>query len=120
MNQKKLVKISFIISIFSTFLILALSLYLEPKTSKISEIKSKSLDEWIRIQGRVLDIKKFRSNDSLQTLTLINIDDYTGSIIVVSRNNLDIKFGQQVEVLGKIIEYEDNLEIEASKIKIIK
>lgn len=120
MEQKKLVKISLIIALLSIFIILLLALNLEPKITKIKDIDKKSLDEWVKIHGRVLDVEKFKSNDSLKTLTLIKIDDYTGSIIVVFRRDIkEIRFGQNIEVLGKITEYKDNLEIEASKIKIL-
>lgn len=114
METRVLLKLSLVVALVSTFIIIILANNLEPNIKKIETINEKSLDEWVKIQGRVTQ------ETDVETLKILTINDGTASINCILRKNPSkISFkDQQVTVLGKIIDYKGNFEIDISEIKI--
>lgn len=117
MNKTILVKTSLIISIIGIFLIILFANNLEPEVSKISSITVKDLDNYIKIQGQIEDFKEILLNNS-EYLELFKVKDDSGSIEVVFRKRISLQTSQEIEIVGKISEYQGSLQIEASKIKV--
>lgn len=116
MDYRKLTKISFVVALLGIILIVLLALNLEPTTRAISSISEKNLDEWVKIQGKVIDIKEIKSNET-EIFDIIRVHDGMDSIDVLSGKVLDLKINYEIEVIGKVSEYKGELQIEASKIK---
>lgn len=74
----------------------------------------KSLDEWIKIQGRVVDEQTF------STLRIITVSDETASINCVLQQNENLSINSKVEVTGKIVEYKGQIEIEVSDLRVLE
>jgi len=112
--------LSLILSIIGIFIIVVLAQILEPKLVKISDIDKKMLDEYAKVQGQVQDIQKIKSPDYHNPIVLIDLkDDSNASITVVWRQDINLTQNQAIQVIGKVSEYQEETQIEASKIKVL-
>jgi RecJ-like exonuclease len=118
-NQKKLIKLSFIISVLGIFLIYLLAINLEPKQVPISSISQKSLEQFVKIQGYVIKPGIIENKSEGYAFTIFKIQDNSGEIEVIFRNSLKLKNLQRVEIIGKVSTYENQLQIESYKIKLL-
>jgi len=109
---ENLLKISFAVAILGTLAIVFLSNNLEPKAVPISGINERMIDEWVNIRGKVIQ------ETDLESMKILTIDDGTASINAVLMGKTNSSFrGVNVEILGKVTEYRNELEIEISRIK---
>jgi RecJ-like exonuclease len=106
MHLTKLALITFLIGLIALFF---LSQNLEPKQVKISDINSKMMDNYVKLQGTVVKIKQF------DTLTSLTVSDNTDNITVICPKT-NISKDSFIEVIGKVQEYNGILEIEAERI----
>ena len=107
MSLAKYALITFLIGMIALFF---LSQSLEPKLVKISDINSRMIDSYVRVQGEVIKAKQ------TDAATLITLNDGTESISVFSPK-LNISVNSSIEVIGKVKDYKGMLEIEAQKIQ---
>ena len=114
MNEKKLLKICFVISIIGIFLLLSLAEFSQPKFYLINDITEKQLDTQIKIEGTITKTK------DLPGLLLFDLKDNTSKMTVVAFKDFEINLtkGYNVSVTGKIAEYNNVLEIIADEITI--
>ncbi len=116
MNENILLKLSLVFSILGILIILFISETSSIDLIKISEITKENLDEKVRIQGII------KTTADTPELLIINIEDETGTIIIILFKNSEeiiLKENQKVEVVGKVMEYKDQLEISVDQIKVI-
>ena len=116
MNENILLKLSLVFSILGILIILFISETSSIDLIKISEITKENLDEKVRIQGII------KTTEDTPELLIINIEDETGTIIIILFKNSEeiiLKENQKVEVVGKVMEYKDQLEISVDQIKVI-
>lgn len=113
MQTKTLFKLSLTVLLISLFLLTILSNSLEPKTIKIININEKMLDEWVKVKGRASEIKTIKTETG--KMTLFKVVDETGSIEVVFYDSINIT--ENVEVIGKVTEYKNKIQLQATKIK---
>lgn len=112
-----LLKISMITALAGIVLLLFFSQNLEPPIIKISEVNERKLDSFVKIQGNIVNIKE------TENLIILKINDTTAEIPVIlyenKQNKEQMNFieNMQIEVIGKVIEYYGEIEIEANKIK---
>lgn len=112
--MKNLLSLSLVSSILGILIISFLANNLEPNLKNISEIDERSLEEVVRVQGKIILVRKY------ETLSVFTLDDGTGKIDVVFYENIGLEKDKTVEVIGKVIEYKGKIEIEANKIKILE
>lgn len=112
MEEKTLLKIALICSIVGVFIIFIFADRLEPSLVSISGISQSFVDKDVKIQGTV---SSFRVTSSV---LMLDVRDETGSIKVVAFDKEDFKAdkNQAVEIIGKVKEYNNVLEIEAKNI----
>ncbi len=103
--------ISLITSIIGISLLLLLSLFVEPKLSTISELRSKQIYQKVKIQGQLISQKAISPS-----FGILKIKDLTGTIEVLLNKNIQIKDNSTLEITGKISEYKENKQITADKI----
>jgi RecJ-like exonuclease len=112
--RKDLKKFSLLLSILLTLAIVLISLLSEPKTTLIENINKKQLDNYVKLNGTIINIENIKSSD--YSFYILRLKDSSDSIDLISNTcNLDIN--QKVEVIGKISEYKNTLQIEVKKIK---
>ena len=106
MKEKTIIRTTFTISFIGIFLILVMGEITEMSITKISELKNKEIDSRVRIDGKVLSVRK------LTGAYLIYINDKTSTIsAIIFEENLDLRKGSDIEIKGKLTEYNKELEI---------
>ena len=107
-----LIKIALATTIIAIALLIVLSQFLEPKIIDISKIDGKMVGENVKVSGTVSQIKQFKT-------TSFAIKDNSGEIYGFSYELLNLTKGDY-EIIGTVNEYRGVLEIEISKMRIIK
>ena len=104
MNEKSLLKISFLISILGIFLLLLVSFLTQPKqVNHYSELK---INNYVKTTGKIISI------NSYQDFLVIKLNN---NITITC--NCNLKANQTVAVAGKVTKYKGNLQIEAEEIE---
>lgn len=104
MNEKSLLKISFLISVLGIFFLLLISNIIQPKPiTNYSELK---LNNYVKTSGKIISINQ--------------IEDF--AIIKLSNNitltcNCKLKANQTIQVTGKVTEYKNQLQIQADRLE---
>lgn len=106
----KIAKLALITSLIGVFLLIILSQYLEPKIRPISEISKSEIGNFVKVSGKVSNIKQTK-------ITTFDLSDKTGEIDIVSFDKINISNNQDLEIIGKVNTYYNSLQIEAREIK---
>ncbi len=114
MKTRSLLKFSLITALIGIYLIIILANTLEPSIIKISDINENMVDEWVRIKGNVTNQK------NIDGLTILTLYDGTAGIHVVMYKKIENFENSEVIILGKIIEYKGEIEVEINKIQVVK
>lgn len=115
MEKKTILNISLISSLLGILLLLLISENLAAKQITVSSITRNYIDKDVVLIGNVSSINK--QGD----LALLKIKDNTGKIdvAVFKSSYLSLKYGDKIEVYGKVAVYNDKLEIIAKSIKLL-
>lgn len=111
MEDKTLLKISLICSIFGILTLIFISHKIEIPITDIKEINKDQLDQKIKIKGEISSITP------LDDLTILIIDDSTGEIKAILFDKIELKQNTIVEISGTIEEYKGEVEIIIDNIK---
>ncbi len=111
--MKSLLIASLVCSLIGLFLIILLANHLEPSLITIKSIDENNLDNFVKVQGTVTEIKE------TEGLSIFTIKDKTNSMKIVSYEKPLLMRNQEIEVVGKVVEYQGTLELEATTIKIL-
>jgi len=97
-------------SLLGISLLFLLSLILQPKLIKISDVSDLSINNQVKLQGQ---LSNFRILNKATNFSSFILKDRTGNITIICNcQNLTGK----LEVQGKIQEYKDKLQVQADKI----
>ena len=115
MKETTLLKISILVSVLGVFSLMVISELSHIELSKISDITKKDLETKVKIQGKLLSIQETPG------LYILTITDFTSTItiIVFKEDPLELKKNSNIEIEGKVTEYQGKLEIIADTIKYI-
>lgn len=105
-------KMTFAITLLGILVLIIISTILQPPLVTIASISSKSLNQNLKISGHVTSSKIFEDSN----FQLITLQDKTGNITITLNSLIKITNNQSLTVMGKVIEYENTLEIQAEKI----
>ena len=105
--------IAFILSLLGILLLLIMVTFSEPKTIEISQINDNHLNENVKLSGNVISVKTFENN-----FTIFTIINNTNKIQVVC-NCPNIIKSQNLEIIGKITKYQNSLQIQADKLRLL-
>jgi len=105
--------ISFIISIIGIFILFLLLINLDIKIIKIKDITNELLNRKVKITGEVVRISNYKAG-----FQLLNVreDMKEIEIFVETGKNISLSKSDKIIVLGKVLEYENKLQIRAEKI----
>jgi len=111
-----ILKISIVIALIGTFILLFLSYVSEPKLIEIKDISKSMLDNFVKISGKI------NSMDNKESIKIIKVEDNSGSIdvIIFEENIINIGKGMNAEIIGKVSEYQGLMQINAEKIRELK
>jgi RecJ-like exonuclease len=107
--MERLTKICLVVSILGIIFLSLISNFFIPDLISISQINPDLLNQKVRVSGEIINLRTY---DDFQILTL---EDHSGKIDVTC--NCNLSKDQDIEVLGKVSEYKENIQIEAEKIK---
>lgn len=112
MKDSTLLKISLILSITGIFVLLFLLEFQEIKSTEIQNITKSKLETQVKIQGIITSIKETPG------LYILNVKDNSSiiPIIIFKETSLTLEKNMQVEITGKVQEYQNKLEIIADEI----
>jgi len=92
------------------FLLLIISINVNPKQIKINEINDKILNKKVQIKGEITNVRTY---DDFQ---ILSINDHTGTIDATLNSYNKFEKNQSVTIIGTIEQYKNNLQIRAEKI----
>ena len=113
MDDKKLTKLSLILSLVGLILIYYITTVIEVKAFAISDIDKSMIDRDVKVSGEIANVIK------TDKVLILLVKDESSSISVVSFDPEEIpkiKEGQFIEVTGKVALYKNKLEIIADSI----
>lgn len=113
MQESTLEKIAFIVTIFGLLSIILITQNYKLEKIPISEIDDKDLDLEVYVEGYITKVV------NTEGVTILNVKDDSGAIMVVAFGNDDSKKfsnGQKVSVRGKVQVYKGTLEIIANQV----
>jgi len=105
----KIAKLALITAILGIIILAVLANTLEPKSLEISKITNSKIGEFIKTEGTITAIKDSK-------IMNFNLADKDSEIRVLYFDKIDLTKGDQIEVIGKINQYYNSLQIEATKI----
>ncbi len=114
--EKKLLKISLIISLIGIFILLFFSSIHQPALIKISKITTNQLNKQIKITGQIIKIKNYPEYE----FQLLTLKDDSGNITITLDKILNLSESKSIIVIGKVSQYKNKLQINANKIIKIK
>lgn len=114
MDEKTLFKVSLIITLIGILILLAVSESIEVNESKISLISKKDIDKAVRLKGKITYIKETPG------LFIFNLEDSSGKIKVIAfkQESFQLEKNSIVEIEGVVKEYNNELEVQADRIKV--
>ena len=109
-----LIKISFAVSIIGILILLFISTISEPDLIPIKEITDKNLNQQVKIQGSIENIKSFKDYDFI----ILSVQDETRKIDVLLDKTPEFVLAknQKITCIGKVSQYQNVLQIQADKI----
>jgi len=117
MREKTLLKIALIISLLGLLGLYIISGNIEIKEKNIEKITLENKDEFVKLRGivnKVIDTEKVAIMEIMQpqeiTVVLFKNEDKT----------IQIKDGNEVEVIGRVGEYEGKLQIVADRLRVVR
>ena len=110
MDEKRLLKFSIIVSLVGILLLFGFSKLIIPKSIEISKIDEMYIEKMVFVEGI---IKSVNINDNR---TIFFLDNST--IMFLAFSKIELNKGDNVAVEGKVLEYNDYLEIIVDKIEL--
>ena len=117
MKEKTLLKIALIASLLGLLILYLISGNIKIEEKNIEKITLDNKDEMVKIKGtvsKVIDTEKVTIIDVLQP------NEITVVLFKNDETETPIQEGNEVEIIGKVDEYEGELEIIAHKARIVR
>ena len=117
MREKTLLKVALIVSLIGLLVLYIISDNIAIKEKTLEKITLENKDEMVKVRGvvsRVTDTEK---------VTIMEITQPTEITIVLFKaenKTTPIEEGNEVEIIGKVDDYEGNLEIIAQRARIVR
>ncbi len=117
MKEKTILKVALIVALVGIIALIGLSLTTEFEEINLAQIEGEGVGNDIKLMGRISNVQEL---DKLTTFT-ISQQEYL-SVIRFKNNNqdLDIKEGDTVEIIGEVSEYQDKEQVIANRIRVLQ
>ena len=114
MKEATLLKIALICSLVGLVVLYFISTKIEVRDYKPA-LLNKNIGDDVKLQGTITKI-----NDQGNVIFVDVIQQNSVSVVLFSGNDINLKNGDKVEVIGKVQEYNGKNEIIAEKVRVIK
>ena len=117
MKEKTLLKTALIVSLLGLLIIYLINDNIEIKEKNIEKITIENIDEFVKLTGIVNNIV------DTEKVTIMEITQPQEITVVLFKNenkSMPIQQGNEVEIFGKVDEYEGKLEIIADRLRVVR
>lgn len=116
MQEKTLLILSLVGSLLGIFILFFISNNLELDKSSIDKITFSDVDKNVKVMGNVEEIFE---NEKVMILEINQLQKMKVVIFKDNNESIDIKKNDYIEVIGKVEEYENELEIIGKRVRIV-
>ena len=116
MKEKTLLKIALICSLLGLLILYLISGSIEIKEKNIEKITLENKDEFVKLRGIVSNVV---DTEKVVIMEITQPQEIT-VVLFKDKEPVNIQQGNEVEVIGKVDEYEGKLEIIADRLRIIR
>ena len=116
MKEKSLLKIALICSLLGLLILYLISDSIEIKEKNIEKITLENKDEFVKLRGIVSNVV---DTEKVVIMEITQPQEIT-VVLFKDKETVNIQEGNEVEVIGKVDEYEGSLEIIADKLRVIR
>ena|SRR3989338_6918391 len=116
MKEKTLLKTALITSLIGLIALYIISSNLEINETSIQKITLENKDDFIKLNGFVTKVV------NAEKVSILEITQPQKITVVLFKNknkNISISEGSEVEIFGRVDEYEGNMEIIAERIRVV-
>ena len=117
MQEKTLLKTALIVSLLGLIALYLISGKIEIKEKNIEKITLDNKDEMLKVKGTV---SKVIDTEKVTIIEITQPQEITVVLFISDTTKTSIKEGNEVEIIGKVDEYEGKLEIIAHKARIVR
>ena len=117
MKEKTILKVALSVSLAGILALIGLSLITDFEETNIAQIEGEDIGNDIKLMGRISNLRE------LEKLTTFTISQQEVLSVIRFKNNnqdLDIKEGDTVEIIGEISEYQDKEQVIANRIRVLR
>ena len=116
MQEKTLLKIALIASLAGLLILYLISSNIEIKESNIEKITIENKDEFVKLNGIVSNLV---NSEKVMILEITQPQEITVVLFKNKNNTFNINKGNEVEIFGKVDEYNGKMEIIAERVRVI-
>lgn len=116
MNEKTLLKVALITSLAGLLSLYIISSNIEIKESNIEKITLENKDEFVKLRGIVSNA---RDSEKVAILEISQPKKINVVLFKNKNNSISINEGNEVEIFGKVDEYNGKMEIIAEKVRVM-
>ena len=116
MKEKNLLKVALICSLVGIVALYFISENIEIKQKNIEKITLDDINKNVKVKGVVKDLFE---NEKVMIITIEQPQDMTIVLFKSKNESVGINKGSNIEVIGKVDEYEGELEIIGNKVRVI-
>lgn len=117
MKEQTLLKTALIVSLSGLLILYLISGNIEIKEKNIEKITLENKDEFVKLRGIV---SKVIDTEKVTIMEITQPQQITVVLFKDENKTMPIQEGNEVEVIGKVDEYEGKLEIIADRLRIIR
>lgn len=117
MREKTLLKIALIVSLAGLLILYIISGNIEIKEKTLEKITLENKDEMVKVRGIV---SRLTDTEKVAIMEITQPAEVTVVLFKGSNESIPIKEGNEVEIIGKVDEYEGKLEIVAQRARIVR
>ncbi|MFC1704702.1 OB-fold nucleic acid binding domain-containing protein [Nanoarchaeota archaeon] len=114
MKEKTLLRVALVVSLIGIVILFFISEFKDIDETRIDDITINDLDKDVKVIGT---ISQMRDTDKVMIMEVMQAQKV--KVVVFKDDNFSLKKGDYIEVLGKVEEYEGELEIIGDRIRLI-
>jgi len=117
MEEKTLLKIALVASLAGLMFLYLISSNIEIKEKNIEKITLENKDEFIKLRGIVSNLV---NSEKVAILEITQPQEITVVLFKNKNSSININKGNEVEIFGKVDEYNGKMEIIADRVRVVK
>jgi len=116
MKESTLLKIALITSLLGLLILYLISDNIEIKEKNIEKITMENKDEFVKLRGVVSNLI---NSEKVMILEITQPQEITIVLFKNQNNTFNINKGNEVEIFGKVDEYNGKMEIIAERVRVV-